>query len=557
MFADEWLWLSQASDARRKRRNRLHDISVDEVSLVDRAANKRRFLITKKEDEMGREQTGDEFDDRADDGADLALISADSGDEADSFGVDPADVMGDDVKQETIQTPAKDAVSKAIREGIETLMPVAAALRIAKKASARSERPMPSVFGTALRSVSAKLAAVGQQFPVAAQKADEENGDEDGETDKPKGKAGNCPPGQVWDPESERCVPARTMTDETKETAKRRLDAAQKAIDGLKKSVDDMPAGGGDDLPPEFARKLRIVAMHLGALPVTLSPTAKGFVTVDDDVTEAEVAKAAATLEINPEQRDELVNDIEKCIDELCTLSGEVDMLRERAIDPDDTTPMPNHVAASVAKSSADILEIAEKHAAENDEDGNGAGSDGADDNGSKGEDGDANDGNDDGADADAEIAQKGECESCGNPAHEKSKAKKQKQCPPGQVMDKETGECIPLSQAGKQKPKKKPAGDNGIDEDASDMTKAIAAAVGQAFEQHVDPLVDDVAALKKGLKDQAVLIEKMAAETAGPNGSTAREKVRKQGGDDAASGLGELMDAKELQELRDADLIF
>lgn len=49
-------------DGLKSAKNRLRDLQVPDVDIVDRPANKRRFLIVKKEDGMSEETTGSEFD---------------------------------------------------------------------------------------------------------------------------------------------------------------------------------------------------------------------------------------------------------------------------------------------------------------------------------------------------------------------------------------------------------------------------------------------------------------------------------------------------------------
>lgn len=53
---------SEEVDGLKTAKNRLRDLQVPDVDIVDRPANKRRFLIVKKEDGMSEETTGSEFD---------------------------------------------------------------------------------------------------------------------------------------------------------------------------------------------------------------------------------------------------------------------------------------------------------------------------------------------------------------------------------------------------------------------------------------------------------------------------------------------------------------
>jgi hypothetical protein len=527
MFGDEWLWLSEASDARSKRRNRLSDIKVEEVSLVDRAANQRKFLVVKREDSM------DPLNDSTlDDNDGLSLVSVDKGDGADDFGHDPAEVRGDDAKQRTIQITAKDAVGKVVREGIEVLMSVSSALRAMKTADAKVDNPLPATLGLAIKTVAAKLAQISESFPTDAAK---------GEDEEPEKGKQDCPEGQMWDADQGKCVPAEGMDKETKDTAKRRIDAISAGLDGLKKSIDALP-DGGMGVPAEFVRKLRVLASQMGALPVTMSGVAKGFVVITDDVPESAIRKAAEEATIHPAQQAELIDVVEKALDDLCGFSIEVDSLTERAIEKNDSDPMPKFVASGVAAMAKSLLDLVEKH-----------------------------------SDTD-----KADCGNCKNPMHEEAskdsdgegdgdgakaddktdddKGDGKQDCPPGQVWSKEQGKCIPLSEAGKDKDKTEDKGDDkpappaAPDSDA--MTKAIMGALTKALDEKLDPLTKDIETLKKGLKDQGAIVEKMAGETPDSNAATeGGTKIEKQ--DREPSGGWGLMDPKEVEALREDDLLF
>jgi hypothetical protein len=105
--------------------HRLRDIVVEEVSLVDRAANKRRFLVVKRSDAMANPDILDEDDETEEDVAQ----KADATDAAASSEVDAeVHAMPEKAKAPKKKKQAKGALP-AVTEALKRLMAVAKGLQ--------------------------------------------------------------------------------------------------------------------------------------------------------------------------------------------------------------------------------------------------------------------------------------------------------------------------------------------------------------------------------------------------------------------------------------------
>jgi len=159
---------------------RLQDLLVEEISAVDRAANKRRFLIVKTEgDDM---PTGDEVFEQ-DDGT---MATVDKGDAADAFGTpdvgtnDAADAgdsapepTGDTIDGTDKATPAgvKAAVSRMLEESASKIDALVAKLKAAKGMIP------PPLLGEG-KAIVTLLRGIGSRYPSPKAKGDDAPNDD-------------------------------------------------------------------------------------------------------------------------------------------------------------------------------------------------------------------------------------------------------------------------------------------------------------------------------------------------------------------------------------------
>ncbi len=141
---------SQPRDSEPKTQNsirRLLDILVEEVSLVDRAANKRRFLVVKRSDEMD---------------ADINKEST-SADETETNGSDESlETAAAETEAGTREDGGKDEASGAIEDPLSSAVSALEQLTLASEALAALDeeevKPQLASLATALRDVSTVLA---------------------------------------------------------------------------------------------------------------------------------------------------------------------------------------------------------------------------------------------------------------------------------------------------------------------------------------------------------------------------------------------------------------
>lgn len=208
--------------------HRLRDMVVEEVSLVDRAANKRRFLIVKRSDDMpdddkdgtelkpdgrggltaggvekakkkpGARAAGDEPMDEEkrkkpaegeeaekarrraageeDDETEKARRPKDDEDETEKAkhpeGDDEDEEDEDEKKKKArkaehlaIPKPVKEAVLRALTEALERLMSVANQVKEAHESDEQMDAPLPDEVGAEVRAVAEVLRGVGERYP--------------------------------------------------------------------------------------------------------------------------------------------------------------------------------------------------------------------------------------------------------------------------------------------------------------------------------------------------------------------------------------------------------
>jgi hypothetical protein len=142
--------MSERDNSREPGVHRLVDMVVEEVSLVDRAANKRRYLLVKRSEDMAGENTETETDTETETEVDT---DADEGDEADEEEADDAeeeigddgDTAGDD--KDKSKKPAAGVTTEAVVTALEALSGVVEML--ANKAAAPPKKKPPARGGGA------------------------------------------------------------------------------------------------------------------------------------------------------------------------------------------------------------------------------------------------------------------------------------------------------------------------------------------------------------------------------------------------------------------------
>lgn len=179
---------------------------VEEVSLVDRAANKRKFLVVKRRTDMGKTQ---------DEGLGPEVVQDDSGrlttvegvekargkDDEDEEGTDEEKKKkaqgaggkkpdGDDDEDEddagkaegkkkadgvTIPAPVKAAVLRIGTEALERLMSVVNQVKNATETDEKLPAPLPASLSKEIAAVAKLLASIGERYP--SPKAKSEDGD--------------------------------------------------------------------------------------------------------------------------------------------------------------------------------------------------------------------------------------------------------------------------------------------------------------------------------------------------------------------------------------------
>lgn len=197
--------------------HRLRDILVEEVSLVDRAANKRRFLVVKRSDAMQdgedqeldeapdattqpdarnddvskakkkpRTQSGSQADDEDKSPSDEELGKArpraakapeDDGEEVEAEKAKPSAGEDGDKKKArrakalSLPTPMKDALLAGLTDALERLMAIANAVKEAATAEGDAEVSLPDKMTAEMDSISELISGLCEAEPEAKRKA--------------------------------------------------------------------------------------------------------------------------------------------------------------------------------------------------------------------------------------------------------------------------------------------------------------------------------------------------------------------------------------------------
>jgi hypothetical protein len=201
--------------------HRLRDIVVEEVSLVDRAANKRRFLVVKRSEDMADDSASTELlpdgrggltvrgggvekakkkpaaaesdvtdeekrkkpgaGDEEPDEAEKAKKPADDDeeeDDAEKAEMPAEDDESDDAEKKprkkqalTIPTPVKEAILRSLTEALERLMSVANRVKEASETDERLDAPVPDEVGAEVAAIAELLGGIGESYPSPKSKA--------------------------------------------------------------------------------------------------------------------------------------------------------------------------------------------------------------------------------------------------------------------------------------------------------------------------------------------------------------------------------------------------
>lgn len=140
----------------------LSDINTEEVSIVDRAANKRRFIVVKRD---GRATMAAELTEKEDGTFEEAQPAAEKP------AVD-APASEDVAKQAiTLPTPVKQTVVRALTEAGERLASALALAKAAKETDEKLPQPVPAALGKEVGAIATLLNSLVERYPSPKAKA--------------------------------------------------------------------------------------------------------------------------------------------------------------------------------------------------------------------------------------------------------------------------------------------------------------------------------------------------------------------------------------------------
>lgn len=146
----------------------LLDIIAEEVSDVDRAANKRTYLVVKRRTDMNtQEELGAEVVED-DDGTLTAIDKSQGDDDADDERKKAAgpEKEEDEEKQAlVIPGSVKQGLLRATTQALQRLMSIVNAIKGAKETDEKPDKPTPDSVARELRAVSEMLAAALHRYP--------------------------------------------------------------------------------------------------------------------------------------------------------------------------------------------------------------------------------------------------------------------------------------------------------------------------------------------------------------------------------------------------------
>jgi hypothetical protein len=477
-MSHDWMLLSEGSKTRR-RLQRLFDIRTEEVSVVDRAANGRRFLTVKREASMGKQT------DNAAATAERETFDFDDVDPAVDFGSDPVEIRAGVEKGAALQPIVKYALTETLSEGIERLLKVHSAIQGATIVTEKQQ--LPAAFGQEFRAVNALFGGLTAQF------AKSDTGAEEVEAEKAKGKAedGECPDGQKM--VDGKCVPNFVKKFDLKPEAKnavtealtgviKRAMAARDLVRTAKSSTE-----GDEMLPDSVGREIRSLAHSLGSILAAFpAQTQKGFGLVDLDGNPSRLAKASGTLKLDAETQSTVAKSLDATLDALTSVLVAVE---EAPTDDAMAQTLPADMAESLAKGTESIDCLCKDFVAK-----------------------------DEGADPEEEppaAESEGEGEEEAATAADESTDEKPAEGAADAEATTDNASDAPAAEGageGGETPEPTEKGQNAMDPET--LGKLMESAVEKALAKQKEAHAAELGVLKQTLKEQGMLVEKMASAT-------------------------------------------
>lgn len=166
---------------------RLHDIDVEEISLVDRAANKRKFLVVKRSESM----TIENQEKVQDPSEAVQPVEQTDGQSSEQPSGEPS-VESVEQKMLVLPTPVKEALIRTVTEAVESLVSVGNQIKEAEETTEQIDTPMSAELAREIGKVADMLRGALSKYPSPnAKKAGDEDAEDDEDSEdskKAKGK---------------------------------------------------------------------------------------------------------------------------------------------------------------------------------------------------------------------------------------------------------------------------------------------------------------------------------------------------------------------------------
>jgi hypothetical protein len=239
---------------------RLEDIRPEEVSTVDLAANRRKFLVVKRDGDSG----------------DGALQSDGNG----GFVTATGDQVHIDKQEKlTIPGPVKTQVASAITEALERLASVVNRVKEADETDEKLDQPLPAALVREISAVQAIVDGITRRYPSPSREtAKDEGGEGEGDTAKQKLTI----PGPV----------KKAILQRLTEVMERLMSAAKRV-----KDAEETDEKVDRPLPVELGRDLTTIASMLGAVTQKYpSPTRRAAGDEDEEQEEEDGKKPGSEM---------------------------------------------------------------------------------------------------------------------------------------------------------------------------------------------------------------------------------------------------------------------
>ena len=273
---------------------RLLDIVTQEVSLVDRAANKRKWLIRKGMETMPGD--GHEVFETED-----GKLTTDT----DLEQAEDGETLVE--KQMTMPGPVKAAVLSAVEAAHGRATKLADHLKSMSEDD--SVKGMPSELGTEIKGIATALRAISSKYPAPKAKSeDDEASEEETDDTTAKGEVDTETTEELFDTEKA----SKSISSGVKSKA---MAAAEDAVSRLASLASQVKAAEeGDDmpqpLPPAVAKELEAIAMVLeGVVSAYPSPKAEK---VEDGNSDTQPPHTTHTTDTDPLTSTEGEKDVSK-----------------------------------------------------------------------------------------------------------------------------------------------------------------------------------------------------------------------------------------------------